>query len=502
MGGGGGLGDAVASGLTMGMSDVVQGHLPFQGAISGIGGALQGFNPMGDTSFHSADAHILNPATADQATEQYGNMNTGLQQQQSFLQALQAQNGLQNQSDVYNQMQGIANGTGPNPAQMMLNNATGQNVANQAALMASQRGAGANVGLMARQAANQGAGIQQNAAGQAALMQAQQQQAALNQMGGMATNMANQQANATNAYTNAAQGAYGNVNNAIQGQNNANVSFTNGVNSANVQADTERTKGRNNLIGNVMGGIGAAFGLAEGGQVPHLAEGGGIIDTIKAAFADPPKPASTPKPAPTPDPEKAKAFMKGFGYADGGGVTPLIPSQGATSGPQSNVGQYFQQAQNYGSAGQPADAMSQGSFDFGKGVGGAVKGMFSGSGGSEASGLMAGGAGDAMESMPMLAAQGGKVPAMVSPGEKYLDRKDVSQVKKGANPMEVGKTIPGKPVVGGAKNSYANDIVPAKLEEGGIVLPRSVTQAKDPAKAAAEFVRQILDEKKHKAKKK
>jgi hypothetical protein len=97
-------------------------------------------------------------------------------------------------------------------------------------------------------------------------------------------------------------------------------------------------------------------------------------------------------------------------------------------------------------------------------------------------------------SMPNMSgyAQGGKVPAMVSPGEKYLPPDSVEQVKKGGNPMSLGRTIPGKPKVSGAKDSYANDTVPATLEEGGIVLPRSVTQSKNPDWAAHKFVRDTL----------
>lgn len=94
--------------------------------------------------------------------------------------ALAAQQQLaQQQQALAGQYGQVAAGQGPNPAQAMLNNATGQNVAQQAALMAGQRGAGANAGLIARQAAQQGAGIQQNAVGQAAQMQAQQQLAAM-----------------------------------------------------------------------------------------------------------------------------------------------------------------------------------------------------------------------------------------------------------------------------------------------------------------------------------
>ena len=90
-------------------------------------------------------------------------------------------------------------------------------------------------------------------------------------------------------------------------------------------------------------------------------------------------------------------------------------------------------------------------------------------------------------------AKGGKVPALVSPGEKVLGRKEVTQVMKdGKNPMEVGKTVPGKPKVPGAKNSYANDTVKASLDEGGFVIPRSITQGPNPHWEALKFMRQHM----------
>jgi hypothetical protein len=45
-------------------------------------------------------------------------------------------------------------------------------------------------------------------------------------------------------------------------------------------------------------------------------------------------------------------------------------------------------------------------------------------------------------------------------------------------------------------NSYSNDKIPAMLSEGEIVLPRSVTQSKDPTAAAAKFVSQVLAKRK------
>ena len=58
-----------------------------------------------------------------------------------------------------------------------------------------------------------------------------------------------------------------------------------------------------------------------------------------------------------------------------------------------------------------------------------------------------------------------------------------------------GEKIPGKPKVGGAKNDYANDTVPKTLNEGDIILPRSVTQSKNPHWAAHKFVQDIMMQK-------
>ena len=302
-------------------------------------------------------------------------------------------------------MQGVANGTGPNPAQAMLANTTGQNVANQQAQMAGQRGSGANVGLMARQAANNGANIQQQAAGQGAALQAQQSLGALGQMGGMANQMAGQQANATNAYSNAAQNAYGQTSGNINAQNNANIQNTGNMNNVSGQIANGVAQQQGNMFGNMMGSLGSGMqmlpGLMSGGAGAGAAAGGAGMAGGAASAIGP-------------------ASMM-LALAEGGNVPKV-------GGPQSHFGRMM--------------------------------------------------------------AEGGKVPAMVSPGEKYLTPQQASQVTQGkANAMTAGKTIPGKPQVGGAVNSYANDTVPATLEEGGIVIPRSVTQGKDAEAKAAAFVK-------------
>lgn len=189
--------------------------------------------------------------------------------QQSLMQALQQQGGLQNQSQVYNQLQSVAAGGGPNPAQAMLNNATGQNVANQAALMASQRGAGQNIGLMARNAALQGGNIQQQAVGQGAAMQANQSLGALNAAGQMANTQAANQVGVTNSYVGNQQNALANLYNAIAQQNQTNVSNQAGVNTANAGLAQQGLQGGAGVVGGLINAGGAAAGMkkAAGGVI-------------------------------------------------------------------------------------------------------------------------------------------------------------------------------------------------------------------------------------------
>jgi hypothetical protein len=343
----------------------------------------------------ASQASLQKPVTEEMARQAGVTSNDALAQQLAFAQAVQQQNGLGNQSNVFNQLSNVASGTGPNPAQAQLANATGANVANQAALMAGQRGAAANPALIARQAAMQGGNLQQQAAGQGAALQAQQSLNALGQMGNIAGQQANQQAGATNAYTQAAQGNQGMLLNSIANQNQ------NALGNAGLQQQYESQKNQMaaNAMGQLTGALGSGLGMMGGGS----AGGGGGAS------------AGTP--------DIAKYAM----MAAEGGQVP---------GPQSKVGQHFH-------------------------------------------GIMM--------------ASGGQVPALVSPGERYLPPQDVKKVAQGKeSPMAAGEKIPGEAKVKGAKNSYANDTVPKTLQEGGIVIPRSVTQSKDPHKKAMEFVSAVL----------
>ncbi len=357
----------------------------------------------GNPNFTPERPDLITSTTLPQVNTAYDQTQQGLAQQQQFLQALQAQNGTQNQSNVFNQMQGVANGTGPNPAQAMLNNSTGANIAAQTAMMAGQRGASANPALIARQAAQQGANTQQQAVGQGAALQAQQSLGALNQMGSIAGQQVGQQAAGVNAYNQAAQGQQQNLLNSVAQQNAAKAGVSNTVNQANAGLAGQAQGAAANLMGNLMGGAGSAMMMGGGGKASGTPSAGGSYTDYSA-------------------------------YVAAGGDVSAAPI--APSGPRSKIGQHFH-------------AM----------------------------------------------ASGGKVPALLSPGEKYLSPKAVKAVEQGANPMQVGKTVPGKPKVGGAKNDYANDTVPAKLDEGGIVIPRSVSKSKDSDEKARKFVAAILAKK-------
>lgn len=143
----------------------------------------------------------------------------------------------------------------------------------------------------------------------------------------------------------------------------------------------------------------------------------------------------------------ATALAKGF--ADGGEVTP------SATGPKSRV----------------AQALS-----------GAAKGMTPFAAGSALGSSIVGAA----------MAKGGKVgepvKAMVSPGERYLNPREAKAAKEGKiDASKAGKEIPGKASVKG--DSLKNDVVPATLESGGIVIPRSVMESSNPQREAAKFVK-------------
>lgn len=348
--------------------------------MGGIVSSLTGQGGSGLT-YNAAPADIQKAATNTEALDAYTRTTKGLLNQRNFLTALQAQNGIQNQSDVFNQqqglanqLQGVANGTGPNPALAQYNQATGQNVAQQAALMAGQRGVGANAGLIARQIAQQGAGIQQQAAGQAATLQAQQQLAGMNALqqqqallGNTAGAQVGNQANATTGYNQAAQSQQQNILNALAQRNQSNVASQGNVNSNNAQIQSIAARGQQGLFGGLMNGIGGvAGGLFKGGGTDGSSAAAGGSDAASQAGEG--------------------STMVGGGLGDSasqfahGGMVPAYAGGGQVQQQPNSVGSFL-----YGSAPAPqqggktsivpvssdatgSDAVYGGSNAFGQGV--------------------------------------------------------------------------------------------------------------------------------------
>ncbi len=429
---------------------------------SGIGGLLGGIFGGGDPKppppvaipqaapvmapFNSQDA------AQQQAAQQQAAHNTALtaDQQQAFLQQLAAQNGAANQSAVFNQLQGVANGQGPNPAQAMLANQTGNNVAQQAALMASQRGAGANVGLLGRQAAMQGAGIQQQAAGQAAALQANQQLGALGQLGGIAGQQVGQQQ--------AALGQQGALNlgqqGALQSQQNSilnNIQNTNAINSQNTGQQIGAT------VAQAGQQVGAATPLAVGAQQFGQNILGGALGGVGASI---------------------QSGVGGNQSTSNNTPGALVASQGwgktTASNPQSTQGDYSTLYQG-GEVTTPRSGPQS------------ILGKHQAGGFTHAHTFASGGNVERPE------AKGEPVKALVSPGEKILSKADAQAVKAGAKDPMSAPTVPGQAKVAG--NSLKNDTVPMTLEAGGCVIPRSILMGKNPEIEAAKFVREHM--KKH-----
>lgn len=202
-------------------------------------------------------AQALTPQNEFQAQnplspEQQAQFASQIQQSQNNFAALQSR-----QAQLANALQAQANGQGPNPGQAMLNQATDRNIQQNAGMISSQKGI--NPALAARLSGENAANMSQQAAGQGAIMGAQQQLGAQAQLGNLYSNATNQ--NLNNVSTSG-----GLTNQAALGVQGINASVA-GQNAAANQATTA----------GLMNGAGSAAmmaALAHGGIVPHMASGG------------------------------------------------------------------------------------------------------------------------------------------------------------------------------------------------------------------------------------
>jgi hypothetical protein len=357
--------------------------------------------------------------------------------------------GMTDLATTFSSLKGVADGTGPDPAMAQYNQNVQNNAKQQSGAISSIQGI--SPALAARMASQQGSAALQNSAAQGASTQAQQQLGAMGQMAGVAGSQAQIAAGMQ------------------QNSNNINGSLA----QTNMQ-------GQQGMIGGVMSGFGATSSMggamaamARGGEVKRFADGGDTSDGPMSSFAQFLKgnatSVSSPSVAPMATPAAISGFSQGMGgygaQKNGGGAKPAPQQQ-----PMQNQGQGpTQQASDNMGAGIPYAQPMQMQ--------------------PESTAIP--------YSQPTFSADfanGGSVPAMVSPGEQYLAPKDVKQVAKGKSPLSVGQRIPGTPRVAG--NSYANDTVPKTLQAGGIVIPNNIMQSKDPARGAADFVNQVLAKRK------
>lgn len=219
------------------------------------GGAKNNFKAEAPVNTYKADPNALG---------NYGQTIAGAQQ---------AVGGINRQQGALTgQLANQAAGGGPNPALEQLHQTTAQNINNAASQVAGTRGI--NPALAARMAVDAGAGANQQAAGQAATMRAQQQIAAQQQLAGVLAGQ--QQANTALLGT-----AGGLQNQGVLGTEGINAGVAAGNQSANLAAQQinagvqgQNAQATNGLLGGILQGGGAAASLfvARGGMIPSAAE--------------------------------------------------------------------------------------------------------------------------------------------------------------------------------------------------------------------------------------
>lgn len=539
-----------------------------------------------NNQFQAQGAPVQAGTNAAQLNQAYTGAQNAIAQQQDLTNQVQpgVTQGLGTQANLTGQLQGVVNGTGPNAAQTALNQNTATNVSNQAALMAGQRGASANAGLLARQAAQQGAATQQAAVGQAATQQAQQQIAAQEQLANLANTQVTQGANAVQGINNAQQNEQNILQGANTAANNANVAMQSNINNVNAGVAAGNQAAAAKTLGGITGTSVLGSFFAKGGEVdthhcagPHctdrqhsvhmMADGGplavhggtavaqqgvgpwlssssgnaspaavgsvelpssgggsgatnpGMIKTVMGAFkAKPPAAGAAASPPPaggSPIPDRTPPGMNAPSAPGGANApTPLDYDPLAVGNGVGSVGDSALDSQSaIGSVGAADLGDAAGGIGEAAEVlayhGGKIPHMDDG-------GIM----GTVGHLLPLIAAlqhggriakgphrshvanylaSGGEVPAMVSPGERYLSPDDVKRVvERGENPLKIGTKVPGKPKVKG--DSLKNDTVPATLQEGGVVIPRHIMNKKSRDHAEL-FVRRAVHMRKPEGKK-
>lgn len=374
-----------------------------------------------------------------------GTQNNVLAQQQALANQLQgnaaSQTGAQNQSDILaqqqalaNQLQGQASGQGPNPAQQQYQQNINAGTQAAAGTIASQKGI--SPALMAEMIARQQGSANQNAAGTAATLQAQQQLAAQQQlqsqqagMQNVAGNQVGQQQTAAQQLAaqqagmqNVAQNQVGSQQNAVTGLNQ----ITQGNQAQMLNANQAYAQNLVNMQGNINSanaGVSAA-----GAQAAGNVAGGGLNAV--------------------------------GGYLGKGSVAPSAATSSA------------------GAGATMADSSQAGEMLAAKG------GLIMPDHIQHIS--------DIYHGPDLMKAKGGEINySKKESTDIKLPEKQISQ--GGYSEYQSGALVPGKAKVD--HNSYSNDTVKALLSPGEIVLPLDVVNHKNPADQAKKFVQALLDKK-------
>lgn len=486
-------------------------------------GFLSNVFGSGGNKFKAKEVPVLQGATTDQINSAMtaGQGLTGQQQATADMLAGRATNAtpidfsgantsIGNANQILAQLMATGQGQGPNPALEQLRQTTGQNIQQATGLVASQKGI--NPALAARTAALSAAQANQGAAGQAAVLSAQQQLAAQQQAAGLATTISGQQAGMAQAQgaqqaQNIAQlmqqqQAMGGMNlqeqqllqQALAQYNSARVGQQNAVNQTNAQVAMQNAQTGNQLLGGILNAAGSVAGLA------MLAEGGEV-----------PEPGEKPKPKPKgkrSDKEVAAEALEKIKGKKGGKGRPSDKEIAAQAMMHRLFGDVAPEAPRYAEGdvvGAQPDLTSIGlSAPLAPGLVSAYnptptpvpngpastlgKLWASRTGGQKAAGLagvalgglgagFTGGPNTVMQTIQAAAprrARGGETP------ETF--------VSNGSTP----EVVPGKATVPYGKDSESADRTLAWLTPGEGVLPRSVMQAPDAPEKARDFVAHLV----------
>ena len=264
------------------------------GALGSVGSVIGG--GLGSITGGMADAAGIN--------NQFQGQMPAIERQKLLDAITQAQGGQQGitdqQSALAKTLLAQSQGQGPNPAlaQLNLNSA---NAMKQAGAVANSV-KGISPALAARLASEQAGGMTQQAAGQAGLMQAQQQLGAQNSLGNLYGQMAGQNLNQQNI-----------LQNAQAEQNRAITQGSLGIQDAQARVMAGNAQVRGQLAGGMLSGLGSIGGAmlaaAHGGQIPGEANIPGdhiANDTVPTMLS--PGEIVIPR-SHAGSPEKAKAFI-------------------------------------------------------------------------------------------------------------------------------------------------------------------------------------------------